>query len=171
MTGLPPKVSNDVALVTPTLMDFLYVCHHLPQDQRDQWCALTSDTYDPDNAVLTLSCRPGPKWAVIKSNGVPLAIGGYDAIRTGVWQDFLISTEEAWEKHLIDVTRFCRKVMQSMFDGGAHRLQAMVLADREEAKKWYRLVGLEYEGTFRNYGSRGEDAMMYARVKENCDGQ
>jgi len=39
-----------------------------------------------------------------------------------------------------------------------------VLSDRERAKTWYDTLGLEYEGTLREYGAGGEDFDMYSTV-------
>lgn len=170
MTTMPPAfkiVANGLAIVAPNVIDFLYVCHNLPADQRRQWEAITSDKYDPEHAALCLASRPGPKWAFVKRDGTPVVVCGYDQIRSGVWQDFLLSTADAWKSHAIECTRFCRKLMQGMLDSGAHRLQAVVLADRADVVKWYRLIGLEYEGTFRCYGSHGEDAVIYSRVNKH----
>lgn len=168
MTGNPPTVdTKQPQLVTPLLVDFVYVCQRLPEDQRRQWTALSfqGEPYDPDRAAIALAAKCCPKWCLVHPDGTPIAIGGYDMIREGVFQDWLIGTEEGWRDHWRAITKACNRVMKRMLETEAHRLQCVALADRTMAHKWFRSVGLKYEGTLRGYGYNGEDAVMYARTR------
>lgn len=168
MTENPPRVDlKQPQLVKPLLVDFVYVCQRLPEDQRRQWTAFSFDgaPYDAERAALALASKAGPQWCLVHADGTPIAIGGYDMLREGVWQDWLIGTEEGWRDHWRSITRACNRVMRRMLETEAHRLQCVALADRTMAHRWFGAVGLTYEGTLHRYGYNGEDAVMYARTR------
>lgn len=150
----------------PFLLDFLKVCHKMPEDERRQLEAFTGQQYTIDGAAVGNFTVPGPKW-VIKDGEDPIVIGGFVQERPGVWRDFLLSTPEAWEKHWFAVTRVCRKAMDSMFKAKiAHRLECICPVAREEkVQKWYKVLGYHREGTLYGYCANGADAAIYSRVK------
>lgn len=167
MSELPPPVAlqNLTTLTKPLLADYIYCAHYLPEDQRRQWVALwDGKPYDSERLAIMLASRPGPKWALVEQDGKPVCIGGYDMIREGVWQDFLIGSVEGWQNHWRSITKHCRRVMDVMLKTEAWRLQTVSLADRTRAHQWYRTLGLEYEGTLRAYGANGEDCFMFSRI-------
>ena len=155
-------------LAKPMLTDFAYVAHNLPLDQRQQWEALSDgQPFDAEDMATHLAAAHGPRWLVLTDEGHPIIIGGFTYLRPGVWQDWLISTPEAWTTHWRAASKLCRRMIDAMFEGDdTHRIQCVALADREAARKWYRILGYEFEGTLRRYGAHGEDAVMYARVKD-----
>lgn len=151
------------------LTEMLLVCSALPADEREQYAAFTGSEYDFEAAAARWFNVPGPKW-VIQADGRPIVVAGFIEIRPGVWQDWMFSTPAAWDEHWRSVSKFSRRVMDRMLQEHAHRLQCVSLASRHAAHRWYRVLGLEYEGTLRGYGVNGEDAMMFARLRAH-DGQ
>lgn len=147
----------------PTLLDFIRVCDGLRADERVQIEASSGVPYDFEHVAATCYGLPGPKW-ICHDGGVPVAIIGYIMQRPGVWRDWMLSTDPAW-KQPIAMTRYCRFIMKSMIDAGAHRLECVSLANRPEAHKWYRSVGLKFEGILRAWGTKGEDAMSFIRLR------
>lgn len=171
MTSNPPPLKFDSQVISkPLLTDYVYVANRLPQDQQRQWEALSGETFDPDRMALSLAARLGPKWCLLDRTGMPLAIGGYDMVREGVWHDWLIGTEDAWRLHWRSITKHCRRIMDMMLESEAHRLQTVALADRVMAHKWFEALGMRCEGTLRGYGYAGEDCVMYARVEYRLQG-
>ena len=148
----------------PTLVDFLRVANELPLDEREQFEAFTGEAFDPERIAAAYVLAPGPQW-VICAGDKPIVVAGFKEIRSGVWQDWMFSTPEAWSKHWRGVTKIARRVMDFMLQGEAHRLQCVSLASRIHAHRWYRPLGLEQEGTLRGYGVNGEDAIMFARLR------
>ena len=151
----------------PQLADFYMVCHALCEDEREQYRAFAGEDYDPATMAAAYFLRDCPKWVLVGESG-PLVIGGFDMIRPGVWQDWLFSTPEAWSPpYWRSVTKACRRVMDGMLNSQAHRLQCLSLASRTRAHEWYRPLGLRLEGTLREYGVNGEDALMFARLRSS----
>lgn len=149
----------------PQLLDFMRVCHSLPDDEKEQYEAFSGEAYDPDRAAAAFYLREGPRW-VIAAGDEPVVVAGFDQIRPGVWQDWLFSTPAAWTTHWRGVTKICRRAMDAMLQEAAHRLQCVSLASRIHAHRWYRPLGLKMEGTLHGYGVNGEDAYMFARLRD-----
>lgn len=165
MTTLPPPTPNLTTLTKPLLVDFIFICQKLPEDERRQYEALSDGVpYDSERHAIQLAASLGPRWALVKGDGQPLAIGGFSYIRPLVWQDWLIGTPEAWRDHWRSISKHCRRMMDRMLETEAHRIQCVSLADRTAAHHWYRVLGYEREGTLRAYGANGEDAVMFARI-------
>jgi hypothetical protein len=150
----------------PTLSDLLLICDRLCQDEREQYEAFTGAPYSRDTMAMGLALKPGPSW-VLCGDGAPICAAGYDYIRPGVWQDWMINTPEAFGQHWRSTTKHVRKGMNAMLDqADVHRLQCVSLASRVDAHRWYAVLGLAPEGTLRAYGANGQDAIMFARVKD-----
>lgn len=173
MTANPPPLNIQTQVLSkPLLLDYVYITHRLPYDQQRQWEALTGTPFEAERMALSLASRLGPRWALIDTDETPLAIGGYEMLREGVWQDWLIGTEDAWRTRWRSITKHCRRMMDLMLRHEAHRLQTIALAERTAAHKWFGALGLEYEGTLRGYGYNGEDCVIYSRVRKGgSDGQ
>lgn len=147
-----------------TVIDFLMVCQELREDERRQIEASTGVPYDFKKVVELMCMAPAPRWAVLE-DGKPIALIGYTQQRPGVWRDWMLSTDAVWKKP-IAITRICRLIMKTMEDNGAHRLECISMASREMAHKWYRSVGLKFEGILQKWGANGEDAMIFARLRD-----
>jgi len=144
----------------PRLIDFLIICEGLRQVEREQLEAVWGIPYDFERVAASCYNLPNPKWMGV-SDGKPVVAGGFVEQRPGVWEIWLAATDEAWEQP-IAMTRIARTLMREMFDGGAHRLQHTVLETNTEAQRWYRSIGLVFEGKMRAWGSKGENALIFA---------
>ncbi len=149
----------------PTLLDFIKVVWAMPQDERDNFEALTGQPYDVDSIAMGNFMAPGPKW-VIKVDGEPISVGGFVPQRPFVFRDFMINTPEAFEKHWFVVTRQCRRAMNAMFvSRQAHRLECISLANRKVPLRWHKVLGYNFEATLYGYCANGADAVIFSRVQ------
>lgn len=149
----------------PTLREILWCCERIPDDEREQLEVFTGQKYDADRIATAFASRSGPSWVIYRDD-LPLLVAGFDYIRNGVWQDVMVSTPAAWSKeNWFGVSRIVRRVMSKMLETEAHRLQCVSLRSRIQAHEWYRVLGLRQEGILSAYGSAGEDAIMFARLK------
>lgn len=144
----------------PRLIDFLLICELLRPNERAQIEALWGLPYDFERAASFCYNLPDPKWVGL-SDGKPVAAGGFLQQRPGVWEIWLAGTDAAWAQP-IAMTRLARTAMRAMFESGAHRLQHTSLASDTAAHSWYRSIGLKFEGKMAAWGSKGEDALMFA---------
>ena len=149
----------------PLLLDFIQVACTMPQDERDNWTALTGQPYDVDQIAMGSFCQAGPKW-VIKADDKPICVGGFVPQRPGVWRDFMINTPDAFTKHWFPVTRNARRAMDAMFASKqAHRIECVSLAGRDKAFRWYKILGYNKEATLYGYCANGADAIIFSRVE------
>jgi hypothetical protein len=147
-----------------TLIQFLQVCNNMPEDERDQYEAFSGRKYDVQEAALGFANRSGPNW-VLCAGDQPLCIAGFDYIRPGVWQDWMITTPDCWGPYWRSVTKHTKRVMDAMLETEAHRLQCVSLRSRIQAHKWYRVLGLKQDGILPGYGADGQDAILFSRCK------
>lgn len=147
------------------LVEMLRICYALPSDEREQWEAFAGRAYDAEAVAAEFHLRPGPKWTIMEGE-LPVLAAGFTELRDGVWQDWALTTPVAWEsRRWMTVTKIVRRVMDGMLQDHGHRLQCVSLASRIQAHRWYRVLGLELEGTLRAYGVHGEDALMFSRLR------
>lgn len=154
---------------SPTVQDLAYLCTRMREDERDQFCALNRlDAYDADAAARQLAGLPGPSFALLGPDGMPVAAGGFVSVRPGVYQSWMVGTEDGWAAHWRDLTKSCRRVMDFLLqDGDCHRIETVCLASRTKAGRWYmKGLGERFEGVQRGWFPDGRDAAWYAKVKE-----
>lgn len=161
--GRPP------ANVVPcTMWHLLYLCERMRADEIAQYEALTGRTFQPETAALGFANMTGHKFTVLGPDNLPAAAGGYDEVSQGVWQSWMVGTEDGWRTSWRALTKATRWLMEGILASGARRLQTTGLASRTKALEWYtRGLGLQREGTMRAVGVHGEDVAMFARVRED----
>jgi len=154
---------------TPKVSDLLQICWELPSDEREQIEACTGRAYDADAQALSLAQRNGPSW-VLCDESKPIAAAGFDIIRPGVYQDWMVNTHSAFDQHWRTTTKHVKRVMDAMLRTSAHRLQCVSLRSRVQAHAWYRVLGYREGGLLEAYGANGEDFLMFYRLKVWEDG-
>ena len=73
----------------PSLADFILVCERLCPDEIEQYEAFAGEQYNAARVAAIYSLHQGPRW-VLTADGQPIVIAGFDEIRQGVWQDWLL---------------------------------------------------------------------------------
>ncbi len=149
-----------------TLIDLLLVCKTLPKDEIEQIEAFTGQPFDPENIAVQTYTSGGLKWTCrIEDTGEPLVVGGYFQVGASIWRSFFLAGERAWKEYGGQVTHHAKEAIERIARGQEHiRLETICLASRKLAQRWYKRIGLEYEGPLRSYGVNGEDAVMYVKV-------
>lgn len=147
----------------------LYLCERMRPDEIEQYVALSGATqYDPEVAARGFMNIGGLKFTVLGTDFLPVASGGYEEVRPGVWLSWMVGSMDGWSTHWRSMTKGARWLMSGLFEMGARRLETRVLCSRTRAIEWYeRSLGLVYEGTARKYGKNGEDVACFARVAED----
>lgn len=153
----------------PKLLDYVHVCMNLNPDEREQIEAFTGQPYDPEEVAWSHAQRQ-MAWMLCEDEK-PIAIAGFDMLRPGVWQDWMLSTPRAWDPNWRTTTKYVKRVMDTMLQQDAHRLQCISLASRIHAHKWYAVLGLAPEAPLKAYGANGEDAIIFSRLRDEPDGQ
>lgn len=143
------------------LGDCLYVAALLPEEERKQIEAFTGG-FDIDATAMSAWRFAGPKWTLVNDEKPfeALVVGGYAPCRSGVYSSWFMGTAAAW-RYGAEVTEHTHERIQWMLKNGAHRLETVCLASREQTRRWYEKIGLTYETTLKSYGVNGEDAVCY----------
>jgi hypothetical protein len=153
-------------LAAPLLQDFVYLAQNMRPDEKQQFLALTGlDTFNADTAARALAAIDGPSWVLVDRDGYPFLAGGFEPLRPGVFECWLVGTLDGWATHACAITRVCRLLTADLFAQGAHRIQTVALASRTQAHTWYeRCAGLTREGVLRGHFADGQDGVLFART-------
>lgn len=159
-------MATKLRLATPLLDDVAYLARRMREDERQQFVALSGlPAYDADIAARAIASTPGPTFVVLEGD-MPVLLGGFDPLRTGVYEAWLVGTDEAWSRHGHAFTRICRRAIDQILHADGHRVQVCALASRTAAHDWYeRFLGMEREGVHKRHGANGEDFIMFAKVR------
>lgn len=153
-------------LTDVTLVDLLIVCKGLPEDEIEQIEAFTGEAFDPEQVAIQIYTSGGLKWTCrIEETGEPLVVAGYFQVGATVWRSFMLANERAWQEFGGEVTHHVKEVIARVAQGQQHiRLETICLSTRKLAQRWYKRIGLTYEGTLQSYGFKGENAVMYVKT-------
>ena len=158
---------NIVILVRPTMIDILSLCSNARSDEIEQYEALIGP-WNMDDAASAFFTSDGVKFALVNDDDIAVCVGGWDHVIPGVWQSWMVGTDDYWQKYWRSITKYTLRVMEGLFNDGARRLQTGALASRTRACEWYtRGLKMKPEGICRGFGLNGEDMATFARVKEN----
>jgi len=107
----------------------------------------------------------GPAWTVV-DDGLPVAVGGLNFHTDWMSVAWFIATKDMHGQTWRKVVRHTRKVfaraIDPNFDLYRHRIEAHILADWPQARRFAESFGFVYEGTRRSAGQRGEDIQTWA---------
>jgi hypothetical protein len=158
-------------LVEPTLMDLLGLCYAAREDEIAQYESLVGP-WDFEAAALAFYQRPGVKFGLMNNEGVVVCAGGWEEQIPGVWQSWMVGTDEFWKKYWRSITKQSRFIMDELLKNkDVRRLQTAALKTRAAACEWYeRGLKMQYESTCKNFGFNGEDMVIYVRFKEPSNG-
>lgn len=148
----------------------VYLADRMRQDEQRQFTVATGSAYSPDAAaqwLVNTAARSGVyAVTVLRTDGLPAAAGGFEMVAPGVWQSWMVGSEEGWAEQWRSLTKATLWLMDRVFEGGAHRLQTCATTERERAIEWFeRSLGFKPEGVFRHYGPLGEDIAHFARLR------
>ena len=145
-----------------------YLCERARDDERIQYAALSGhEFYDPERAWYEFVglTQQGPHFTALDAENMPAAAGGYHMVFPGVWQSWMVGTQEGWDNHWRSITKGCRWLAEQLFDQGARRLQTSALASRTDAIRWYvKSLKMEPCGVWEAFGIHGEDVAMFQRL-------
>lgn len=156
-----------IRIGAPILEDYGWLARNMRPDEVEQFLAFSGlGSYDANVAARAFAMMPGAAYVLVDRDNRPILIGGFEPLRPGVYEGWLAGTMEGWGRHGFAITRICRRNIDAMLDGGAHRVQITALSSRALAHDWYiRGLGMECEGTLQGYAANGADAVVFAKVR------
>ncbi|WP_145974350.1 hypothetical protein [Stenotrophomonas pictorum] len=149
----------------------VYLVKKMREDERAQFIALSGlEQFDEDAAVRWFieAAHLSGVYAVtvLQDDDLPAAAGGFQPAGPGVWQAWMLGSEQGWSEQWRSLTKGTRWLMDRIFESGAHRLQTSAITSREHAIEWFeRSLGFKAEGVWRHYGIRGEDVAHFSRLR------
>lgn len=148
-----------------TLPALMMLCSKARPDEIVQYEALTGVQWNAPDAAFDYYGRQGEKFMLLDNAGAPVCAAGWEPLRPGVAQGWMVGTMDDWRLHWRAITKHSRLVMQHMLANGTHRLQIHCLKSRTQAANWYvKGLKMQHNGDLPCYGVNGETASLYARV-------
>jgi len=141
------------------------------ENEQAQYLAVTGATkYDPDTAtqwlVNTWAQSAPYALTVIGRDLLPAAAGGFHPVAPGVWQSWMVGSEEGWAEQWRAMTKATRWLMERLLETQAHRLQTSAITTRVKAIEWFeRSLGMRPEGVWRGFGQNGESIAHFSRLR------
>lgn len=148
-----------------TLADALVVCADMRLE--DAACIRAVTGQEPGEWFAVDRWRTeGPAWTLLQ-DGQPWVIGGLSCANGWSGVLWLVArpglSGESWRK-LIRIARKVLSVTSTPGDQYRHRIEAHVLAGWSGAERFAQGLGLQFEGTRRAAGRRGEDVQTWVRI-------
>lgn len=166
---LPARLPSNIVPCRPAHLVFL--SERMRADEQAQFLAVTGlAEFSPDVAAAffidTAQKSQGFAFTVLQSDNLPAAAGGFQPAGAGVWQAWMVGTEDGWAQQWRAMTKATRWLMDRLYEAGAHRLQTSALTTREKAVEWFeRSLGFRPEGVWRHFGVRGEDIAHFSKLR------
>lgn len=156
-------------LVRPLVQDCLAIAAAMPPDEQRQYLATVgAKVYDAQDAARELLRMPGTMHCITTLDGRPVAIGGFQRMRPGVWQCWMVAGADVWPIYGRALTRLSRAQQQLQLQReDCHRIEVLATRERTHAHDWYvHGLGMELEGPRRRYLADGSDVLVFTLTKE-----
>lgn len=162
------RIGRNLKAVRASAVDVAMLCHHLRQDEREQWMALTGAAhYNPEEAAqAVISSSMANAWALVNESGRAVVVGGLDVDRPGVASAWMLGTDAGWASYWYAITRHARRFLHCAIAAGAvHRIEIVALSSREAACAWYQHgLGMVFEGRRPGYFANGASASVFTAL-------
>lgn len=151
-----------------TLQDAIHVVRNMRANDRRCVEALLGEITDEEFAINRFQAY-GPAWTILQA-GEPVAIGGVTFVHDWVGVLWMLTTDridgQSWRKLIRLGRNIITKAMDPANQYQKRRIEAHVLKGWDAAERFACHMGLQYEGTRRRAGYRGEDFETWAIVKD-----
>lgn len=139
-------------------------------EQAQLLAVMGTPSYNPDTAahwLVNTWAQSAPfALTVVGNDGMPAAAGGFHPVAPGVWQSWMVGSEQGWAEQWRSMTKATRWLIDRLLETQAHRVQTSAITSREKAIEWFeRSLGMRPEGVSRGYGLRGEDIAYFSRLR------
>lgn len=161
-------VIPQLRLGIPVLEDYAYIAKRMRADEIKQFMAKANlSEYTPDICARVAAATSGAAYVYVDRSGYPVLIGGFEPLRHGVYEAWLMGTDEAWGKYWRSFTKISRRMMRDLLSAGAHRIQTAAITTRIQTHAWYERLGMINEGIQHAYCANGDDAVMFAMTRKS----
>lgn len=166
---ISPRLPRNVVRCRPLHLVVLADC--LREEEQLQFLSvLGGSAYNPDtaaHALVNMWAASAPyAMTVLRADGTPAAAGGFEYVGQGIWQSWMVGTDEGWAEQWRAMTKATRWLIDQLFANDARRVQVNALASRAKALEWFeRSLGLQLDGIWRQHGANGEDIAHFSRMR------
>lgn len=147
-----------------------HVVHKMRAKDREEVFATqwSDDPWQLGNDILRMG---GFGFVLHADDGEPVVCCGAMPMWNGVWSVWMFATDR-FDEISLSTHRFAKRVFFPALDeAGWHRLECRSLGTHTVAHRWLEVLGAYKESEVFNYGSKGEDFVVYCWTKKPVDTQ
>lgn len=159
-----------IRIVPATLRDVSFIGAHMRErDAHELLCQLPRNVTPQQAAVWCLEVSvSGLSWVAVHENTPLMVIGVAPSDNPGLYSAWGFGTTHPLLKKAIPkLTRFIQSTARRQFilDQNPRRLEVRSLANHDYASRWLPRLGFKKETLLEQYGSGGEDFLLWSIVK------
>lgn len=161
------STNKTLRLARPLLQDYAWLAARMRACEIEHFLALSGlHEFSADAAARAFAMTSGPAFALVGEENLPIMAGGFVPERAGVFEAWLLGTDEAWDRYGHRITRVCNRQITALLAHGAHRIHVLCLPNNTRAHAWYqRGLRMQFEGTLKGYAASGADMLIFARTR------
>jgi hypothetical protein len=155
-----------LTIAEPTIFDFMLLASNARPDEIEQYESVYGKRWILDEVVNYLYNRPGAKTVLLDDKN-PVVIWGWEPANVGVANLWGLGTMEHWDRYWRSITKYVRRDIDNLLNGGVRRVQILALTKRKKTCEWFRRgLRLEEEATLKGFAASGDDVSIFARIAE-----
>lgn len=136
-----------------------YIARRLREGDRREAFALRATNPDDLAREVVEGYRDGVNWCAALER--PIAMGGVAELWPGVWEGWMLATDE-FPAIGLPMTKWIKAtVMPALKKAGCHRWEVKSIATHDNAHRWLEVLGFEREAVLKAYGRGREDFVVY----------
>lgn len=133
-----------MTIVQLTAAHAQYVCDHMSDAEKKDREAVFGKPYETSwfLPLVLDKMKTGAAYACLLEDGTPAVIGGI-SVKDEIGSPWMCATDDIFSV-VVELTRTCRKAVRALREcGKLQTMQVVSPAFREEAHRWYSLLGLK----------------------------
>ena len=156
-----------LTLTKPSIVDLLLLARAMSAEEVDQFETAAGIDHSAEAVARIVAGYGGIEYLALDEDNNPVSAFGLFEVSPGVYQTWMVSRADAFERHGRALTRMVRSTLRKLLEvDGIRRIQTMAAAHRGVACRWYvKGLGMHAEGVRRAFYPDGTDAAEFAAVK------
>lgn len=137
---------------------------HLEKIDLNKYEQETAEAFHVRLTHLVGLASLGPAYAFMENDKV-IAVGGIAHLWGAVGEAWLLSSTKMQHYGIRTARAIKKRLLETEKEMNLTRLQAQAPVSHPSAHRWIKWLGMEQESVARKYTATGEDAIIYAKVR------
>lgn len=142
---------------------------HIIENMRDEDLAEVQDLsmhFSLENLHSSVLRLQATSWVFLADDGEPVAVVGLGRLFHEVAQVYAFGTDR-WGEVLLLLTRHVLRYMVPEYVAHFRRAECFALSNREDVRRWMKLLGSRPEATLAGRSNSGADVTVYTWTRDD----